>query len=524
LASAGHSLRMTHPRTPSWLSALVACSALATPARADAPADARSDTTSSARASLRMSARLQPTGIDPEALRVTIAGELGTDVMLVDDASTSQLSVEARSADLVRIALARAGRSTLERTIDISSTRAHAQETIALVAANLLRDEAAELLARLRRPNPAAKPPRPAGCDPWTGPRRWLGVDFVPYLGMSGLDGPEVERAVSFNLLGGISGSVRGFELGFVLNIETRALCGVQLSGGLNLVSGPVEGVQLGFVNIGAVLVDGLQLGLLDIAAGDIQGAQVALANIATGELAGLQVGLFNLAGASFEGLQLGLLDIAAGESSGAQIGLLNLAVQDLRGSQLGLLNIGAGPVDGTMIGLLNIAEDADTAIGLVSVLWRGRTQLDVWSGDTGLAMVGLKHGGKRVHNIYGVGVTHRDGLGIVFATALGIGIRMLDSEDWFLDLDAIEHGLLAHDRARDSYDWTSIAQLRVPVGWRVTREIALFAGPALNVSIAHGDSILTDPALYDSARLSDDGAATEVRIWPGFAAGLEFL
>jgi hypothetical protein len=430
------------------------------------------------------------------------------EVTLVDDLRTAQLSVEARSADLVRIALSRIDRPSLERVIDISSTRAHAQETIALVAANLLRDEAAELLAQLRPPDPATVPPLPAGCDPWAGERRWLGADLVPYLGTSTLDGPEVERSISFNLLGGISGSLRGFELAGLLNIQTRALCGVQLGGGLNLVAGPVQGVQVGLINTGAVLVDGVQVGLVDVAAGHVRGAQVALVNVATEPAVGVQLGLFNLAGTTFDGLQLGLVDIA-GETSG---------------TQLGLVNIGTGRVAGTMIGLLNVAEDADAAIGLVSVLWHGRSQLDAWSGDTGLAMVGVKHGGKHVHNIYGVGVTHRDGPGVVFAMALGIGVRMAAQENWFLDLDAIEHGLLAHDEARGSYDWTSIAQLRLALGWRVTPEIAVFAGPALNVSIADSESILTNPALYGSARLSDPGAATEVRLWPGFSAGLEFL
>jgi len=496
---------MKQARTSTWLAALIACSAVGAAARADADAAAGDRTPTNTREPLRLWARLSPIEIDPESLRVTIAGELGMMVALVDDVRSAQLSVEARSADVVRIVLARVERPDLERIVDISSTRAHAQETIALVAANLLRDEAAELLAQLRPPDPAGLP---AGCDPWSGERRWLGADLVPYLGTSMLDGPEVERSVSFNLLGGISGSVRGFELAGLLNIETRALCGVQLSGGLNLVGGPVEGVQVGLINAGAISVDVVQLGLVDVAAGHVLGTQVALVNVATDPVVGVQLALFNLAGTTLEGLQLGLVDIA-GETSGAQIGLVNIA---------------AGRVDGTMIGLLNVAEDADAAVGLVSVLWHGRTQLDTWSGDTGLAMVGIKHGGKRVHNIYGVGVTHRDGLGVVFATALGIGLRLVDQGGWFLDLDAIEHGLLAHDEAHGSYDWTSIAQLRLPVGWRFSREIAVFAGPALNVSVADRDSILIDPALYSSARLSDPGAATEIRLWPGFSAGLEVL
>jgi hypothetical protein len=112
----------------------------------------------------------------------------------------------------------------------------------------------------------------------------------------------------------------------------------------------------------------------------------------------------------------------------------------------------------------------------------------------------------------------------MVFAVALGIGVRMVDHPAWFLVLEAIEHGLLAHDEAHDGYDWMSIAQFRLPVGWRVTRDFAVFAGPALNLSIADSENVLTEPALNEGARPSESGAATEVRIWPGFSAGLEFL
>jgi hypothetical protein len=44
------------------------------------------------------------------------------------------------------------------------------------------------------------------------------------------------------------------------------------------------------------------------------------------------------------------------------------------------------------------------------------------------------------------------------------------------------------------------------------------------SVSIADSENVLTDPALYGSTRLTNEGAATEVRIWPGFSAGLELL
>jgi hypothetical protein len=294
---------------------------------------------------------------------------------------------------------------------------------------------------------------------------------------MSAHDGNRVARTTSLNVLGGFSGALRGFELGSLLNLETESMCGAQISGVTNIVSGPAAGLQLSLINYSR----------------------------------------------RFDGLQLGLIDVADGHVGGSQIGLVNVGTRDVQGAQVGLVHT-AGRVHGAMVGLVNVAEDADAPIGLVNVMWRGRTQLDVWGTESGLALVGLEHGGRRVHNIYGVGVTTRHDHAVL-VTALGIGVRTFDGERMFVDVDALGYTLFARNSAKDRMDMASIIQLRVPIGWRATREIALFVAPALNLSIIdETDNVLADPSLIGDVRLTRKTGNPTLRMWPGIGLGARFF
>jgi hypothetical protein len=443
--------------------------------------------------------QLDDASLDPEALRSALVRELGVPVERVTEAQRAHLQL-AGSSHALAVAFVREDGTRVERTLDVSSLGANAPEAVALLAANLARDEAAELLAAMHasqpvppspnpnpnpspnpspnpNPNPVPAPREPRGCDPTSLPRIPFGVDFLPYLGMSTLDGARVARAISFNVIGGFSGALRGFELGSVLNLQSESMCGAQISGVTNIVAGPAAGLQLSLVNYSR----------------------------------------------RFDGLQLGLIDVAGGNIAGSQIGLVNVGTRDVQGAQIGLVNT-ASRVHGAMIGLVNVAEDADAPIGLVNVMWRGRTQLDVWGTESGLALIGLEHGGRRVHNIYGAGVTTRHGHAVLVA-ALGIGVRSFDGERMFVDVDALGYTLLARNSDKDRMDMASIVQLRVPIGWRVTREIGLFVAPALNLSlIDETDNLLAGPSLIGDVRLTKKTSKPTVRMWPGIALGARFF
>jgi hypothetical protein len=520
---------------------------LAVPVAAQAPVR-DPDPLRSPAASFPLAVRCAAPEIDGEALRAQLALELAVPVALQDAPAAAHLAVECETIERVRVTFTRASLAAqagaveqppLERVVDLSSTREHALPTLALVLANMVRDDGAELLAELERaqrarasgatpaPTPArraaaaAKPaPIVRGCSDHGLEPTIAGADFVPYLGTSSWHGTRVERALSLNLAG-ITGAVRGFELSAALSLDDRALCGVQLAGGANVVGGPAQGVQLAPVNVVQGRVDGIQ---------------IAVVNAARGHLAGYQAGALNLALEAVDGAQLGVTNISAGAVAGLQLGVLDVADGAVHGAQIGLLNYSSGHVRGAQIGLLNIAPSADAALGFLSVLWKGRTQLDTWISDAGIFSVAVVHGGPVVHNTFGIGFTGRSVTDVdgdvqtnaevlSFVPAYGIGVRVIEQQKLFTDVDALAQLMVTQDPFGGGADLSTIVQLRVPIGYRLSRTVALFASPALSVSIAKvNDPLVAEPVFYDGIRLTNENASERVALWPGVSLGARFF
>jgi hypothetical protein len=87
---------------------------------------------------------------------------------------------------------------------------------------------------------------------------------------------------------------------------------------------------------------------------------------------------------------------------------------------------------------VVNYAERSRASIGVLTIVRRGRTSLDVTGAvESGLLIAGVTHGGKYVHNSYGVGL--RSGKeGERFAVQLGLGVRALHGARIRLDIDAV--------------------------------------------------------------------------------------
>jgi hypothetical protein len=190
---------------------------------------------------------------------------------------------------------------------------------------------------------------------------------------------------------------------------------------------------------------------------------------------------------------------------------------------------VSSGTVHGLQLGLVNVAQDADAAIGLVSILSRGNTQLDAWGTDTGLLMLGLNHGGRRIHNIYGLGV--RPASHPTYALALGLGVRLVTSPSvwsvgpFFVDLDAVGYGLFEYDQTAHRIETASILQLRLPVGWQLTSWLAVFASPALNLALVDAsNALLVDPLPFGAQRLTSSGSSLGARLGPGFTLGVRLF
>ncbi|MGE3633177.1 MAG: hypothetical protein AB7P00_24985, partial [Sandaracinaceae bacterium] len=168
----------------------------------------------------------------------------------------------------------RDGEHDLERTTDAPAHRRERVTVIALIATNLVRDEAAALLASLEapapepaapvEPEPAPEPPEPepppALADPepapvepppepalvqdaWTWPERDylpFGIDLLPGVGFSSVYGGRERRTISLGVLGDLYGGLDGYAFAIFATIGGDVR-GVQQSVGFS-VAERVEG------------------------------------------------------------------------------------------------------------------------------------------------------------------------------------------------------------------------------------------------------------------------------------------
>jgi hypothetical protein len=376
----------------------------------------------------------------------------------------------------------------------------------------------------------AASPDEP--CQSWCGrypsfeekPRVLFGVDLLPEIGTSAGYEDNHVRHLSLNLLGGFSGGLEGVELSSLFAFTTGAVYGLQLGGLLNLTGSSLYGMQAaGLVNAVSGTPRGVQLaGALNTGGGVLQGLQLAgAANVSNDGVEGVQVaGAANLAG-GLHGVQLGgalnVLDAKPGSADGAQLGAVNITTGGVEGLQLGAVNISAGKPN-VQIGIVNIAEQTDFSVGLVSVLYGGRAHVDAWFTETGFAHVGVKHGGRWFHNIYGVGMRNR---GPQASLAWGLGTHLPLVSGAFVDLDLLAHALVPTADGSDGIPL--LGTLRVAANVPLDPDVSLIVGPSYNVlRTAEKDGGTSYPLFADHVLRSGDGPL--VRVWPGFVLGLQFL
>ncbi|MCA9574884.1 MAG: hypothetical protein KC668_05585 [Myxococcales bacterium] len=449
--------------------------------------------------------------LDREALRAQLANASTLRWTVVDAPPlTGQRAVlVVREGERAHVRYVGHTAAELQRTIPLSPDARLAGEAVALVIINLVEDQTSELLSALTpqptrdtesaadtsgsSPVAAANtthpgPPPSDASPPSTGSGdnedEDQGEDELAALPMTGEDDrvspgpvaadpgapppphPCTERArgsrVGVDLLPGVGSSsmragrdaVRGFSLNLAGGLA-RGLHGFELGGGFNVLTGFACGLQVA--------------GGLNVVLGPVRGVQLAPVNIATGRVEGAQLGVVNVAG-------------------------------EVRGLQLGLVNI---------------SKDAAAPIGLVSVVRNGRTSIDAWGSESGMLVVNLTHGGRLVHNLYGVGarVGPRGPRLLVFT---GLGVRLVSTRHAQLDLDALLGWMLRGSQNRQSM----LVTVRLPVEVRLPGRVGLFIAPSyqwLHTEDAR-EHPQAPPALVTTLR---DGGGKRVLGWPGLHLGV---
>ena len=457
-------------------------------------------------------------------LQLALEHELEVAVQLGQPAAgQGALIVRSAGPGRAKVSFALDGGGKPGRVVSLPAEAARAAETIALLAANLMRDDAGELLAALQKrrqavqiPPPAA--PAPASPVPAPSPAPLplaetpvsaderpvaIAVDLVPGFTLPPGAGQDGVRALSFGPLITFSSHLRGIEAAGVVALKTGRVRGIQVSGVLN-VAGQLEA-----------------------------GIQASTVNLAGGPARGIQAGVVNLVGGSLRGIQAGTVNLT-GSLQGVQAGVTNLVFGDATGVQAGVFNYASGRA-GWQVGVLNLGRDADVGLGLLSLYWDGRTHLQLSSSAAGQTLVALKHGSRRIHNLVAVGAQPDGAKGWDPVAALGLGARLFDAGRWYLDLDLQQQVIFRQSpgatRDSRSVDVSTQSQISALLGLKLWRSLGIFAGPTYQLAIDGNPELLhadvwyrggTMQAGFLSAQWRDRDV--QVRGWPGLTVGVTWL
>ncbi len=259
---------------------------------------------------------------------------------------------------------------------------------------------------------------------------------LTPGLSSNGKLNSQVVNNFSFNLFGGYSGGVNGFELGGLFNIDKKSVQWAQIAGLVNIVGGKMNGLQIG-----------------------------GLSNTVLDRSSGLQIG--------------GINNFVAGSVRGVQIGGVNNFVRDtLKGLQIGGVVNYARRLKGVQIGLINIADSSEGySIGLINVVLKGYHKLAFYTTETTPFNAAFKTGNHKLYSILQGGVNPDTSKRIV-TFGYGIGTEFSFGKVFGLNLElSTQYCYLG------SWEYLNLMS-RAGVNMRVqlTKWFALFGGPAFAV------------------------------------------
>lgn len=330
---------------------------------------------------------------------------------------------------------------------------------------------------------------------------------LVPGIGTHGKMSAQVANKFSFNILGGYSGGVNGFELGGLFNIDRKNVRYAQVAGLFNTVGGSVEGAQ----------VAGLYNGILD----SVNGVQVA--------------GLINRVGTSFHGVQIaGLTNRVTGDVSGIQIaglynhtprlagvqiaGIGNKTDQPTAGVQIAGIFNDAPEVKGLQIGLINLADTSSGySLGLVNIIRHGLHQFSLSYNDALDLNIAYKGGNTKLYSILLAGASFGQGRK-AYGFGYGLGHVFGPGRKLSFTAEITEQSIYVGKGG----NFPLLTRIQPAVNWKLNSKIALFAGPAFSLYFREGGA----PAhgYGDITPLHHLKIASHVSGWFGFQAGFTFF
>ncbi|WP_306349759.1 hypothetical protein [Flavobacterium sp. '19STA2R22 D10 B1'] len=297
-------------------------------------------------------------------------------------------------------------------------------------------------------------------------------ASLIPSISTRGMMNTQIVNNFSLNLLGGYNGGVRGLEIAGLYNINRMNVEALQIAGVFNTVGGSVKGVQLaGIYNNVFGDLKGIQMsGIHNSVKGSQIGIQVSgLYNNVRKDSKGIQIaGIHNTVNGSQNGLQIAFgYNTGNGKVRGAQIaGLFNYA-KDLHGIQVGLVNI-TGSTSGYSFGLLNFKKG-------------GYKKFTVTRNEISDVNFSIKTGDNKLYTILMAGRSERENEEKLTSFGIGLGKNIQLSRRLSYNPEiSIQYLYLGN--------WENLNFLRKfdsPLTFRLTRGIALSAGPSFNIYTA---------------------------------------
>lgn len=294
-------------------------------------------------------------------------------------------------------------------------------------------------------------------------------VSFAYPLGTNGINAKNISNTLSFNLIYGKNGGVRGFELGGVLNENHGNVSGAQYAGVSNMTYGSSSGI----------IISGVY-------------------NMITGNASGVHfTGVYNQFNQKASGIQMsGVLNMATNNSSGlAFSGVTNIYKSDYRGLQFSVVNLNNGTVNGMQmgvvnktkkikglqIGIVNIADDADegACLGLINLVKMNRySAFEVSFNESGFLNGTYKLGTHRLYTLYRLGATYYDN-SFVIAKGLGLGSRVYDKDKYSIYLEASSSDIDTDFKAKETINLHSM--LCANIQYKISEKYSLQAGMSFN-------------------------------------------
>jgi hypothetical protein len=423
-----------------------------------------------------------PDTLSYDVLAERLARELGAPVVRATEAgpARARIAVRYRAADrTVAVRATHAGGQVLERTVAAAGDPDAIQRDTVLLAGNLARDEARELIDQLAAKGHAPESVQPAQAkdaeprdEPRDEPRELVTFGFL-YPLASNFGRPNVVSEIDLSVLYGRVGRVDAVQASLGAAHATRGVDGVQAAAGVVINEGPTSGVQAA---AGGALAFGPFSGYqtavgFAFVRGNLEGGQVATgASIVWGNVHGVQAA--------------SAANVASGDVRGAQVSVGANVSRDVDGAQIGFVNVGR-KVSGVQAGVVNVADEVDESIGLVSIS-RGSLHPIAWGGSLDYANVGIKFTSKHLYSTlaFSAGSLETDWSGIGATGALGVHVPVAGAFD--LELEGVASELVDPKKRQQHF----AVSPRLVAGYSFAPHLRPFVGGGARI-----------PAIFESGR-----------------------